>query len=322
MFPTHVGIARKMAVDGMPNTDVPYACGDCADPVDVAPDRRACSLRMWGLRGSLDDRMRAIQMFPTHVGIAREIPEPRAQRDHVPYACGDCAQILTALTAPTPCSLRMWGLRDALRTQAAWKCMFPTHVGIARVPASLRDATGDVPYACGDCATITGPRAAPRRCSLRMWGLRASVGGLTLVAGMFPTHVGIARTGSLRGVRRTYVPYACGDCADSVGGRAPEPECSLRMWGLRMDMRYRTQAVPMFPTHVGIARARVAGRYGARDVPYACGDCAAAAEVTLGTTGCSLRMWGLREHGARRTLHQGMFPTHVGIARGPSLPSV
>ena len=71
----------------------------------------------------------------------------------------------------------------------------------------------------------------------------------------------------------------------------------------------------MFPTHVGIARLlsiRVRTR---RDVPYACGDCAALPRSAALHSLCSLRMWGLRIPGLGGQVMDRMFPTHVGIAR-------
>ena len=52
MFPTHVGIARKMRQLYRQDGNVPYACGDCAAVNDMGWRLKACSLRMWGLRAN------------------------------------------------------------------------------------------------------------------------------------------------------------------------------------------------------------------------------------------------------------------------------
>ena len=193
---------------------VPYACGDCAD-TPVPPDTACrCSLRMWGLRDVGLPLFRYAGMFPTHVGIARPRKTAGCGSPHVPYACGDCANQHAELGAGDACSLRMWGLRGRGGAHAGAFQMFPTHVGIARIPRFLRLHGANVPYACGDCALVNTRCVCPTECSLRMWGLRALCRRMPQVARMFPTHVGIARVEWNRRHLGIYVPYACGDCAE------------------------------------------------------------------------------------------------------------
>ena len=188
----------------------------------------------------------------------------------------------------------MWGLRAASRTVREAGQMFPTHVGIARTALASSDRGHYVPYACGDCAP---PKLAVRKvkqCSLRMWGLRDSAAPPVDDHDMFPTHVGIARPSTRRGMDSPDVPYACGDCARSFALFFVLFLCSLRMWGLRVFFLYRPFFAYMFPTHVGIARVPAIHSALARHVPYACGDCAARQWASCARMICSLRMWGLR----------------------------
>ena len=173
----------------------------------------ACSLRMWGLREGVYRRAGITFMFPTHVGIARTTGQERPTPRHVPYACGDCANAHALWTNAGLCSLRMWGLRAAGRSDVGTRKMFPTHVGIARHRGNCVDAYLDVPYACGDCAISRKNIRHPTQCSLRMWGLRVVAPRGARYFGMFPTHVGIARPDAFSPLRGTDVPYACGDCA-------------------------------------------------------------------------------------------------------------
>ena len=173
MFPTHVGIARRHHWPMARGTNVPYACGDCA--------------------GTCETMHAAIGMFPTHVGIARNGQHRAVPCRDVPYACGDCAAASTPSGRPGRCSLRMWGLRDDLRSRLRPVHMFPTHVGIARIMMRVVWCGMDVPYACGDCAGRSLPGLGTTVCSLRMWGLRGTDGIGAAIGHMFPTHVGIAR---------------------------------------------------------------------------------------------------------------------------------
>ena len=116
-------------------------------------------------------------------------------------------------------------------------------------------------------------------------------------------------------MRRWHVPYACGDCANTSSTSIRPILCSLRMWGLRGQIRCGPRHPAMFPTHVGIARMGSSRAFAWLYVPYACGDCALIDGPGAGLSVCSLRMWGLRvliPAGARLVI---MFPTHVGIAR-------
>ena len=294
MFPTHVGIARRLDLPARAGGNVPYACGDCADAHEQEVAALLCSLRMWGLRGRSARLVRAPGMFPTHVGIARLYSTALCYNADVPYACGDCAYASTSRASDVSCSLRMWGLRVRVHVQGVRRVMFPTHVGIARRPVPSRRLPRDVPYACGDCATCVRAPLFDAECSLRMWGLREWTLDVDGAFVMFPTHVGIARRRERPSAMRRNVPYACGDCAamSSVGRRVKG--CSLRMWGLRGHYETVAEHAAMFPTHVGIARQEAYPPRQPRDVPYACGDCACARRSARGPPACSLRMWGLR----------------------------
>ena len=254
MFPTHVGIARCSSTAAQCPRHVPYACGDCAGVRAVCVLAGKCSLRMWGLRDFAIGRIESRDMFPTHVGIARESVGAHLAVAHVPYACGDCADFGSEERNHERCSLRMWGLRDAGRPRCGAACMFPTHVGIAREPPHRAPGHRYVPYACGDCARVGPPLLGWLVCSLRMWGLRGAQAGIDSPIQMFPTHVGIARPYSRNRTNIADVPYACGDCAHYSSASVFWWICSLRMWGLR-------------------ARPLGAGT-GDANVPYACGDCA------------------------------------------------
>ena len=161
MFPTHVGIAQRAASTDGYRFHVPYACGDCATRTGLRVSRASCSLRMWGLRVTGLPAPRRNTMFPTHVGIARAFTTQFAGGINVPYACGDCAWTPCMTSAPGACSLRMWGLRGRGAGVPGRACMFPTHVGIARTGRPVHAASGDVPYACGDCAERAQANLSP-----------------------------------------------------------------------------------------------------------------------------------------------------------------
>ena len=132
---------------------------------------------------------------------------------------------------------------------------------------------------------------------------------------MFPTHVGIALGHGAGPAQGLNVPYACGDCATQHASGTWRISCSLRMWGLRGGPPDGRDRAGMFPTHVGIARLINAKLSWCCNVPYACGNCTTFGPYRYGIGICSLRMWGLRGFPARYALGDGMFPTHVGIAR-------
>ena len=172
MFPTPVGIARARADALTPNPYVPYACGDCARSGCWPCAPSGCSLRLWGLRGPAQGARRRPRMFPTPVGIARRHAAARLRHEHVPYACGDCADTGIARSAPLACSLRLWGLHETRNPTRSRQQMFPTPVGIARVGLGPRLGLWHVPYACGDCAEKYLSNGQHMICSLRLWGLR------------------------------------------------------------------------------------------------------------------------------------------------------
>ena len=89
-------------------------------------------------------------MFPTHVGMNREVARSYASFQHVPHTRGD-----------EP---------NALRVKYKGGYMFPTHVGMNRGVITPPSPVPNVPHTRGDEPRRDEERRSGQRCSPHTWG--------------------------------------------------------------------------------------------------------------------------------------------------------
>ena len=89
MFPTGVGMNRRMISGSRSTGDVPHGCGDEPAADDINRNQYC--------------------MFPTGVGMNPKLSDFHRTRSHVPHGCGDEPLIQKAMGSLDPCSPRVWG---------------------------------------------------------------------------------------------------------------------------------------------------------------------------------------------------------------------
>ena len=129
VFPTHVGVYLYQKLTLIGNVGFPHACGGVPMGGQPTLKWRQFSPRMWGCTLASAIVHLIVCVFPTHVGVYRNI-----------HSCAG---------AKRPFSPRMWGCTGHANTRRLAAIVFPTHVGVYLSP-NCNFATSDrFPHACG-----------------------------------------------------------------------------------------------------------------------------------------------------------------------------
>ncbi len=175
------------------NHRVPHGCGDGPGTASASRPTASCSPRVWGWTELAVMAHRDVLVFPTGVGMDRcpgsTCPTPAS----VPHGCGD---------GPTPpgfqvdvktCSPRVWGWTDTLDKSAREAAVFPTGVGMDRLPLIRLTGRTSVPHGCGDGPSWSACRPPATWCSPRVWGWTSWMSSEIFPPNVFPTGVGMDR---------------------------------------------------------------------------------------------------------------------------------
>ena len=170
VFPTHVGMFRLMALSRLPSVRFPHACGDVPFFNEHGVPHPGFSPRMWGCSvGSVQLAQDGV-VFPTHVGMFRTPPRTGRKWRRFPHACGDVPLKGVHRLASDGFSPRMWGCSGQHIHTPVFFGVFPTHVGMFRVPTRENAVPSSFPHACGD-VPVRGLGSTPAiPFSPRMWG--------------------------------------------------------------------------------------------------------------------------------------------------------
>ncbi len=213
------------------------------------------------------------------------------------------------------CSPRAWGWTAGAGRAGGHGRVFPTRVGVDRRPPAVPRPVYRVPHARGGGPTGSSTTRAWRKCSPRAWGWTVGACLAGSAAGVFPTRVGVDRTGTAAYLSRPRVPHARGGGPSEHIIAALVARCSPRAWGWTVTAPTSSSAANVFPTRVGVDRQTSWLRSRRRGVPHARGGGPCWARIGGTTEVCSPRAWGWTVVAPLRVLEQIVFPTRVGVDR-------
>ena len=153
VFPTHVGMFRRMRAHGRQKSRFPHACGDVPFIRECQDKRDEFSPRMWGCSEADTHDSEYDLVFPTHVGMFRAFSLGSVTVPSFPHACGDVPESNILVEVVETFSPRMWGCSGVPRWFSRSACVFPTHVGMFRSPPRTSSSVPSFPHACGDVPT-------------------------------------------------------------------------------------------------------------------------------------------------------------------------
>ena len=92
----------------------------------------------------------ATDVFPTHVGMDRALPDIPIEAQCIPHARGDGPTPCGDLAPTLPYSPRTWGWTEVDEGPRQVLEVFPTHVGMDRMFTASNDYENRIPHARGD----------------------------------------------------------------------------------------------------------------------------------------------------------------------------
>jgi len=273
------------------------------------------SPRPWGWSEIAVLNPKRLRVFPTPVGMVRDILRRSRGGASFPHARGDGPPCFCLCANNQGFSPRPWGWSAPLYCLRQRRCVFPTPVGMVPENETREWVSLSFPHARGDgplCAKILD---LVIRFSPRPWGWSAIGERGETVRAVFPTPVGMVPTPPYRLRSRNGFPHARGD------GPSPWLRChtrrpfSPRPWGWSDPFYINAGGSYVFPTPVGMVppiEARLPSR---SRFPHARGD------GPLSAPDCSLlvlfspRPWGWSVAQAQAQAASNVFPTPVGMVR-------
>ena len=315
LFPTPVGMVRPNLFDIQPATPLPHARGDGPLPASWSPHNLHSSPRPWGWSVAHHRRIGSARLFPTPVGMVRELRLVGGFHHALPHARGDGPADEHFRVARDASSPRPWGWSAVVAFTIDCLLLFPTPVGMVRQERPMGADAGTLPHARGDGPVKQLQIAGDFTSSPRPWGWSGTHRRHRTGTGLFPTPVGMVRPSKCRRRWGRALPHARGD-----GPSVPHVESvvfssSPRPWGWSNAALHVTDPSGLFPTPVGMVRTRPISRHTACALPHARGDGPRLDERTRNARDSSPRPWGWSFSLQIGEVELNLFPTPVGMVR-------
>ena len=235
-------------------TGFPHARGD--GPSNVLPVLAdvGFSPRPWGWSGGDRPRLGPLHVFPTPVGMVRVSCPGTSWAGRFPHARGDGPNPATIDAQRALFSPRPWGWSGDSLAYVRSFAVFPTPVGMVRVPSVPSPRSVRFPHARGD-GPATGSRPASRPAfSPRPWGWSGPGAQVDRVQVVFPTPVGMVRHRVQAQRHAQGFPHARGDGPSALAKAGTPPWFSPRPWGWSAVGVGSPTHPQVFPTPVGMVR--------------------------------------------------------------------
>ncbi len=136
VFPTRVGVDRRLARGAARAPGVPHARGGGPAARVTTEPTWTCSPRAWGWTDLSEHVNPDLEVFPTRVGVDRTERGWLAPFRGVPHARGGGPPASKPSWRVEKCSPRAWGWTEAVEIGLQVPEVFPTRVGVDRSPAA------------------------------------------------------------------------------------------------------------------------------------------------------------------------------------------
>ncbi len=205
-------------------------------------------------------------------------------------------------------SPRAWGWTVFGQPHGPDPRVFPTRVGMDRRRAMSPRCVACFPHARGDGPSPTPQSDSHTQFSPRAWGWTGALIGEAAVEVVFPTRVGMDRSGPRSLDRRSGFPHARGDGPRTREIKHDGVAFSPRAWGWTVKGRTPRKWHPVFPTRVGMDRSLGGTMSKITSFPHARGDGPVRPSQRTEQRPFSPRAWGWTGTGRRLGRCSVRFP--------------
>ncbi len=150
VFPTPVGMDRLKTAKSLPTTCIPHARGDGPRSSPTTTTAWQYSPRPWGWTDGFPWDEPAEAVFPTPVGMDRDLRRRPQPPGSIPHARGDGPTVSLGMNLLRRYSPRPWGWTDVRDEVEAFGLVFPTPVGMDRRTWRGSSRRSGIPHARGD----------------------------------------------------------------------------------------------------------------------------------------------------------------------------
>ena len=292
VFPTQVGMFRTFNGCGCLAAGFPHASGDVPRLMLDGRNVHKFSPRKWGCSATMRRAVTRKTVFPTQVGMFRDVRASSKQHKSFPHASGDVPVSMRSGQLLTMFSPRKWGCSEIPPWRTADGSVFPTQVGMFRKSARCAPRHRSFPHASGDVPVLGVADGVDLLFSPRKWGCSAHAVHAPFLHVVFPTQVGMFRTANAKSEIRTRFPHASGDVPWRTAPASGQYTFSPRKWGCSGALVPVIWRFPVFPTQVGMFRAATSRSMPSRSFPHASGDVPYGQYRSVTVTTFSPRKWG------------------------------
>ena len=150
VFPTHVGMFRRVGQHSFYRQRFPHSRGDV--PFLDDPCCAACSFSplTWGCSAAVTKTTWQPVVFPTHVGMFRGWPSRMNAYNRFPHSRGDVPETDGSANRADVFSPLTWGCSWGHADSKTYIAVFPTHVGMFRILRLLDGRENCFPHSRGD----------------------------------------------------------------------------------------------------------------------------------------------------------------------------
>ena len=183
-----------------------------------------------------------------------------------------------------------WSEDDYLMNES--QNVFPTRVGMVRwlMPSPRRD--DGIPHPRGDGPNIHRGSFVRSAYSPPAWGWSGHLRACMNAAEVFPTRVGMVRSGFPPSNRPCRIPHPRGDGPTAVSGYGRRTEYSPPAWGWSVHATRMHVGWIVFPTRVGMVRGPCDERKNHYRIPHPRGDGPGDGSITVTKGTYSPPAWG------------------------------
>ncbi len=146
--------------------------------------------------------MRCSSLFPTSVGVYRKGSFSLPTHNTIPHERGGVPLMKLIKTLENIYSPRAWGCTGSGILHRAEVRLFPTSVGVYRLPSTATNRPLSIPHERGGVPYGGNSQGSVKRYSPRAWGCTDVKGEQSAIVFLFPTSVGV-----YRGVCTAMVPW-------------------------------------------------------------------------------------------------------------------
>ena len=220
---------------------------------------------------------------------------PRCSPRHVwrfPHTRGDGPLSTPTIWSPIRFSPHAWGWSAAHAGPGGIQAVFPTRVGMVRATTARRARPTSFPHTRGDGPHCVWVILGLEAFSPHAWGWSDALRHGCLPQHVFPTRVGMVRTGQSLGSRTASFPHTRGDGPPCRPLWSNLATFSPHAWGWSDWKSIAKRIKDVFPTRVGMVRGPPACKGASVSFPHTRGDGPASAEAKPRQPLFSPHAWG------------------------------